>query len=173
MLTASQSVTRIMQGHNLIRHALDQRESIYDTDTVKWKLSYLYFFTVTPKGKNKKHKDYVSTLKRDLLALKPYNYGLWIKEYENTPHLHGIVSLKSNNYKFKKMFSDKYVFLASPLVDKDASIAYMNKHTPKKLYILYQRKVGLQIHYDIHQRPTYDRIHLKNKITYIKTKLNA
>ncbi len=147
----------------VIRQALENREATYkNLCGVKWKLSHLYFFLVTPSGKDKKFKDYVPTLKRDMLALKPYNYSLWIKEKQNTNHVHGIISVKSDNYKFKKMLSDKYVFQATPMVSASACISYMCKHSPKKLYILYQLK-----HYSVIQ---YDRqfTHVNEKDLKIK-----
>ena len=79
-------------SRTLMRIALENRENTYkNLIGYKWKLSHMYFFLVTPKGKKQKHKDYVATLKRDMLALRPYNYAIWIKEYENTDHIHGII----------------------------------------------------------------------------------
>ncbi len=113
---------------------LATRDTLYRT--VHYTSSSMYFFTVTPKGKDNGHADYLQAFKDDLWNIKSLDYAYWIKEFENTEHIHGVIRVKGMNYKFKKMYSDKYVFRYSRLESLRKVASYMSKHSPRVLFYL-------------------------------------
>ncbi len=113
-----------------------------------WPLSNLFFFTVTPKGKDKNHDDYLQSFKESIYLMKPLNFAYYVKEYENTDHLHGVISIKVPNYKFNKIKNDIFEFRATPLNSLYAATKYMSKGNPSNLYKLQVVKFHKTISYD-------------------------
>ncbi len=111
-------------------------------------LSHLYFFTVTPKGESKVFDDYLKEFQEMIYLMKPLNFAYYVKEIENTDHLHGVISIKVPDYKFKKMISDSFIFRATPMISLTASCLYMDKHHPTHLYMLRVIKFHTRIMYD-------------------------
>ncbi len=118
-------------------------------DISQWPLSNLFFFMVTPKGKDKHHDDYLPSFKEAIYSMKPLNFAYYIKEHENTDHLHGVISIKVPNYKFAKIRkSDEFVFKATAVKSLYACTKYMGKHNPEYLYKLQVVKFHKTISYD-------------------------
>ncbi len=129
-------------------HQIIKLEHMSYKDITSWPLSNLYFFTVTPKGKSKNHDDYLQFFKESIYLIKPLNFAYYVKESENTDHLHGVISIKVPNYKFKKIVSDKFTFRASALKSLYAATKYMAKGNPSLLYKLQVVKFHKTISYD-------------------------
>ncbi len=113
---------------------LSSRDTLYRT--ILLNPSSMYFFTVTPKGNDKTFADYIGFLKKDLWNIKSLDYVYYIKEYENTQHLHGVIRVKGKTYKFKKMYSEYYNFRFSRLESLRRVANYMSKHKPQVMYYL-------------------------------------
>ncbi len=130
-----------------IRRIISRMHSSYKGITT-WPLSNLYFFTVTPKGEGKVFDDYMKEFQNMIYLLKPLNFAYYVKESENTDHLHGVISMKVPDYKFKKMDSDSFVFRASAMISLTASCLYMDKHHPTILYKLQVIKFHTKMMYN-------------------------
>ncbi len=113
-----------------------------------WPISTLFFFTVTPKGKDKQFADYLQSFKESIYLVKPLNFAYYVKECENTDHLHGIISIKVPNYKFKKIRNDIFDFRATKLNSLWAATKYMSKGNPTHLYKLQVVKFHTRVTYD-------------------------
>ncbi len=129
-------------------HQIIKREHAGYKDICTWPISNLYFFMVTPKGKCKDHASYMQSFKEAIYLVKPLNFAYFIKESENTDHLHGIISIKVPNYKFKKILSEDFVFKATAVKSLYACTKYMGKHNPTHLYKLQVVKFFKTISYD-------------------------
>ncbi len=139
----------VSQLHRIIK----LEHSAYRNMPIAYNLSNLYFFTVTPKGEGKTHEDYLETFKEAIFNVKPLNFAYYVKESENTDHLHGVISIKVPNYKFSKLKNDLFIFRASSVNSLYACTRYMNKHNPTCLYKLQVIKFYTRIAYDVHERP--------------------
>ncbi len=129
-------------------HQIIKREHTSYKDITTWPLSNLYFFTVTPKGNDKEHADYLQAFRESIYLVKPLNFAYYVKETDNTDHLHGVISIKVPNYKFKKIVSAEFVFKATAVKSLYACTNYMAKHLPTHLYKLQVVKFHKTISYD-------------------------
>ncbi len=139
----------VSQLHRIIK----LEHSAYRNMPIAYNLSNLYFFTVTPKGEDKIHEDYMESFKESIYEVKPLNFAYYVKESENTDHLHGVISIKVPGYKFSKLKNDLFVFHATPVNSLYACTRYMNKHNPTCLYKLQVIKFHTRISYDVHAHP--------------------
>ncbi len=152
-------------------HLIIKKEHTSYKDITTWPLSNLYFFTCTPKGKDKEHADYLQSFKDSIYLVKPLNFVYYVKESENTDHLHGVISIKVPNYKFKKIVSDKFTFRATAMKSLYAVTKYMSKDNPEYLYKLQVVKFFKTISYDGRGgAPKGDGLQKKNM--YYEIKLN-
>lgn len=132
---SNEAVCKLGEPSSLdIYKILSSRDVLYRT--IALNPSSMYFFTVTPKGTGKCHADYLQAFKDDLWNIKALDYAYFIKEFDNTDHLHGVIRVKGLHYKFMKMVSDKYVFRVSRLDSLKKVASYMSKHNPTVMYYL-------------------------------------
>ncbi len=129
-----------------IYRILTERDRLYRT--ILLNPSSMYFFTVTPKGTGKTFDDYIEEFKSDLYRIKSLDYTYWIKETDNTDHLHGVIRVKGIQYMFKKMFSDNYNFRFSRLESLRRVATYMSKHKPQVMYYLSSQWYTTSIAFD-------------------------
>ncbi len=142
-----------MSVANHLHRIIKLEHQAYKSMLLSYNLSNLYTFLVTPKGKEKHHDDYLASFKESIYLMKPLNFAYYVKEYENTDHLHGVISIKVSNYKFKKMDRPEFSFQATPTNSLFASTHYMAKHNPSELYKLQVIKFHKMITYDAHSHP--------------------
>ncbi len=150
----------VSQLHRIIK----LEHSAYRNMPIAYNLSNLYFFTVTPKGEGKTHEDYMELFKEAIYAIKPLNFAYYVKESENTDHLHGVISIKVPQYKFSKLKNDLFVFRASAVNSLYACTRYMNKHNPACLYKLQVIKYHIRITYDVYERPKGVGLHKRKNV---------
>ncbi len=88
--------------------------------------TFSYAFTVTPKGRNKKHNDYLQFFCYDMAQCRAFTHMIYVKEYTRTNHIHGIVNANQWDYKFSKMHkSPHYVFRFSFMEGGNGWIDYL------------------------------------------------
>ncbi len=138
-----------------IYRILTERDRLYRT--ILLNPSSMYFFTVTPKGAGKIFDDYIEEFKGDLYKIKSLDYTYWIKEIDNTDHLHGVIRVKGLDYKFKKMFSDNYNFRFSRLESLRRVSTYMSKHKPQVMYYLSSQWYSVSIGYENNKKKQVKR----------------
>jgi len=129
----------------VIHHVIKRMDDSYK-DCSPWSSTWLYFFTITPKGKTRSFADYEEHVHRTMWALPPFNFAYYIKEDQNTDHMHGVISVKSKDYAFRKMSSPAFVFLAHPVVSLRAASKYMAKHDPATLCYVNRIKYMTNLH---------------------------
>ncbi len=130
---------------------LTKRDTLYRTIILT--PSSMYFFTVTPKGTGKTFDDYIESFKEDLWNIKSLDYTYWIKEIDNTNHLHGVIRVRGLDYKFKKLLkSDNYVFRFSRLASLRRVASYMSKHKPPFMYYLSSQWYSTNINDNAHNK---------------------
>ncbi len=138
----------------------------YKDMPLAYNLSNLYFFTVTPKGEDQMFSYYLEDFRNKIYLLKPLNFAYYVKERENTDHLHGVISIKQADYKFKKMDCDSFIFRATPLKSLIASCVYMDKHHPTILYKL--QVIKFHTHVSCETHPVGRGLQRKNMYHEIK-----
>lgn len=121
-------------------------------------LSHLFFFTVVPKGKNKKFNWYIEEFKEACWDLKAINFVYYTRQRTNTNHLHGVISCKSARYKFLKLNrSDKYTFRLNEKVKSlTACTKYMCGERPKSLHFLRKIAMHTNVMYDCYENQMVD-----------------
>ncbi len=99
--------------------------------------SVLFFFTVTPKGRNRRFRDYLPQFRKAVHDLKVVNFCYYVRQRTNTRHLHGVISVSNAKYKFVKLTTDLFTFdIDGKMRSLRLSCRYMLHENPKTIYYL-------------------------------------
>ncbi len=112
------------------------------------KYSFLYFFTVTPKGTKVRFSEYLGQFAEACYSLKVINWLYYTRERTVTNHLHGIVSCKTPGYKFRKLTTSRFTFRATALESLRKGCRYMTKESPSHYYFLRYSETNKVIYCD-------------------------